>query len=224
MEETKITGRTSQGAVEAIVRGAELADLAALYDPDVMLVTAPVLPSAGAQLHAEKLAAAGLGQSTVEVTTPDGAPAAGVLDRLSAGEGEHAREWVSYLEEVTRVFAHLLDARVVGVRQVVSDGPHCPRFHVDRIPARGVLNVIGACTEWLDEADVDRSRLGHAGGSDDATSGLVREGSQLARAELGTLAVFKGTAWPGATERAVVHRSPQPNGGRRLLLTLDWLE
>ena len=40
----------------------------------------------------------------------------------------------------------------------------------------------------------------------------------------GTLAVFKGTTWPGAADRAVVHRSPPPNGSRRVVLTLDWLE
>ena len=128
-----------------------------------------------------------------------------------------------YVEEVTEVFAQLLGAHAVGVRQIVSDGPHCPCFHVDRVPARGVLNILGACTEWLRDADVDRSRLRRAGGPEDATSGLVREGGILDRSEPRTLAVFKGTTWPGAEERAVVHRSPPPDGERRLLMTLDWL-
>ncbi|MEM6676011.1 MAG: DUF1826 domain-containing protein [Planctomycetota bacterium] len=208
----------------AIVRGVELADLARLYDPDVMLVTAPIPPSPEALLHASTLAEAGLRHSQVKVETPDEVPFAGQLDGLAGVGGEHAEAWTAYLEEVTGVFASLVGARVVGVRQVVSDGPHCPRFHVDKILARGVLNVIGGRTEWLDEADVDRTRLGHAGGPDDATSGLVRPGSRLGRAESGTLAVFKGTAWPGAAERAVVHRSPPADGGLRVLLTLDWLD
>ena len=213
-----------QGTPGAVFRGSEPADLAMLYDPAVMLVTAPTLPSPGALRHAAALADAGVRQSKAEVSTPDGVPTAGALERLARRDGKYAQEWVAYIERVTGLFADLLDARVVGVRQVVSDGPHCPRFHVDQVPARGVLNVLGACTEWLDDADVDRSRLGHAGGADDATSGLRREGSVLGRAEHGRLAVFKGTTWPGAGESAVVHRSPPADGTRRLLLTLDWLE
>jgi len=202
----------------------ELADLARLYDPDVMLVTAPMVPSPGARRHLETLATGELLQSRVEVPTPEWVPDSGVLGRLSSGEGEDARSWVSYVEEVTAVFAALLGAAAVGVRLVVSDGPHCPRFHVDRVLARGVLHLVGAPTEWLDEADIDRSRLGHAGGLDDRTSGLVRRWSHLRRAEPCELAVFKGTAWPGAKERAIVHRSPPADGCRRVLLTLDALD
>lgn len=208
----------------AVVRGTELADLTLLFEPGVMLVTAPTSPGSGALLHAASLAEAGLQQTAVKVRTPDGHPELALLEQFSAGNRDHAREWVMYLEEVIAVFAVLLGTRTVGVRQVVADGPHCPRFHVDRVPARGVLNVLGPCTEWASDADVDRSRLGHAGGPDDATSGLLRHGSRLEHAEPGELMVFKGTQWPGAAEQAVVHRSPPPNGSRRVLLTLDWLE
>ena len=223
MEELNVTERAHDHAVDAILRGSELSDLTALYKPGVMLVTAPAPPNASALRHAEALMGAGLGQVASEVSTPDGAPKAGALKRLAVIDGDDARAWVTYLEEVTTVFAHLLGSRAVGVRQVVSDGPHCPRFHVDRVVARGVLHVVGACTEWLDEADVDRSRLGHAGGPDDQTSGLVRNWARLARAEPGTLAVFKGTAWPDAADLAVVHRSPPASGRRRIVVTLDLL-
>ena len=107
---------------------------------------------------------------------------------------------------------------------MVADRPHCPRFHVDRVAARGVLHVLGAPTEWLQEGAVDRARLGHAGGVDDASSGLVLDWGRLERAEPGTLAVFKGATWPGAEDRAVVHRSPPADGTRRVLVTLDWIE
>lgn len=210
--------------VGTIVRGSDPGDLALLYDPSVMLVTAPVRPSPSALLHAAALAGAGSRHWKVEVRTPDSAPVSGGLDELASGDGEFAQAWVAYLEEVTTLFAHLVGARSVGVRQIVSDGPHCPRFHVDQILARGVLNVTGACTEWLDGNGLDRSRLGHAGGLDDTASGLIGPECQLDRAELGTLAVFKGTAWPGAAEKAVVHRSPPQNGSPRVLLTLDWLD
>ncbi|MEM9380518.1 MAG: DUF1826 domain-containing protein [Planctomycetota bacterium] len=223
MNESEAAQQHPAAARASVIHGAEVADLALLYEPGVMLVTVPVPLGPEARLHAESLLEGGLRHSTAEVSTPDGTPAAGGLDRLAEVEGEHAAAWVAYLEEVTGVFAYLVDAAAVGVRQVVADGPHCPRFHVDRVPARGVLNVLGACTEWVDDSDVDRSRLGHAAGPDDATSGLLRKGARLGRAERGTLAVFKGTTWPGAEEQAVVHRSPPADGQRRLMLTLDWL-
>lgn len=213
-----------QLATEPLVRGTALADLARLYDPDVMVVTAPTAPGPGVLRHAAALADGGPRQLKAEVPTPGGVPDPGALASLARHDADDADAWIAYLEEVATVFAHLLDAREVGVRQVVADGPHCPRFHVDQVLARGVLNVLGSCTEWLGEADVDRGLLGHAGGADDATSGLVRAWGRLGRAELGALTVFKGTAWPGAEERAVVHRSPPPNGERRVVLTLDWLD
>ncbi|HJL15677.1 MAG TPA: DUF1826 domain-containing protein [Sandaracinaceae bacterium LLY-WYZ-13_1] len=208
----------------AVVRASELADLTRLYDPDVMLVIAPAPASSGALLHAATLVDAGVRRSRVEVDTPGGVPIPGVLDRLAVHDGDHAEAWTAYLEEVTTVFAYLVDARSVGVRMVVSDAPHCPRFHVDRVVARAVLTVVGSGTEWLTDEHLDRSRLGHAGGADDATSGLVREWWRIERADAGGLAVFKGTAWPGAAERAIVHRSPPADGLRRIVLTLDWLD
>lgn len=215
---------TEQGAQDTVVRGAELGDLARLYEPDIMLVTAPVPLSPEAEAHAAALVGSEPHSDQVEVHTGEGAQAADALLRLARGGDGSAEPYAAYLAEVVEVFASLLEARRVGVRQVVADGPHCPRFHVDQVVARGVLNVVGPSTEWLAEADVDRSRLGHAGGLDDATSGLVRSGAQLHRAELATLAVFKGSAWPGAEERAIVHRSPPADGSRRLVLTLDWMD
>jgi len=204
---------------EPVVRGTTLPDLARLYEPEVMLVTAPIEPSAAALAHAEALARAGPRSWTAEVATPEGEPLTGALAPLALEADDDAAAWVAYVEEAVSVFAQLLGAEAVGVRQLVADGPHCPRFHVDRVVARGVLNVLGAPTEWLDDLDVDRARLGHAG-----TSGLVRSWDRLGRSDCGHLAIFKGTTWPYASERAVVHRSPPPNGGRRVVLTLDWIE
>ncbi len=215
---------TEHAHARVIVRGTALPELVRLYESEVMLVTAPLPPSAAALAHAEALAAAGPRSSSAEVAILDGGPAADALEPFALPGERGAREWTAYLEEITSLFAELLGARVVGVRQVVADGPHCPRLHVDRVTARGVLNVLGACTEWLDSADVDRSRLGHAGGPDDTTSGLVQRWEGLQRAAHGEVAVFKGTAWPHASERAIVHRSPPADGRWRVVLTLDWIE
>lgn len=224
LQNTESTPLPPIPAAGPIIRAAHLADLTRLYDPEVMLVTAPLPPGKAALDHAEAMARAGPRSSTVQVATPDGDPVAGTLDQLALAEVPSAPAWSAYLEEVTGVFAELLGAHVVGVRQVVADGPHCPRFHVDRVVARGVVNVLGARTEWLDDRDADRTRLGHAGGPDDATSGLVRRWDRLGRAECGELAVFKGTASPRASERAIVHRSPPSDGSPRVVLTLDWME
>jgi len=215
---------SSSDAAGAVVHAAEIVDLASIYDPGVMLAIARVPPSAGALRHAERLLDAGLRRSLEEVDTPEGVPARGALERLSVLDGPHAAAWMAYLEEVITIFAYLLRTRTVGVRLMVSDAPHCPRLHVDRVFARAVLTVVGAGTEWFADESLDRRRLGHAGGSDDATSGVVRDWGHLRTIEPGHLAVFKGTAWPGAEERAIVHRSPPADGDRRVVLTFDWLE
>lgn len=224
MERTEISDSPSPTVTSSILLGADLADLARIYESEIMLVSAPIPPSAAAVRFAQALAASDVRQSSVQVTTENGIPQGTTLDELANGIVDGAPAWVAYLTEVTALFAELFDARLVGVRQIVTDGPHCPRFHLDRVHARGVLNVLGACTEWLDEPDVDRSKLGHAGGDDDTASGLVHDWSRLCRAGHGALTVFKGTAWPGAEERAIVHRSPPGDGTRRLVLTLDWME
>lgn len=215
--------RTVEKESEAVWRAPEVSGLARIYDPEVMLAVAPVPCGAEALRHAWGLVEGDERRVLTDVDTPGGVPARGMLERLAIHDGPDARAWTSYVEEVTEVFAYLLDARSVGARLVVSDAPHCPRFHVDEVVARGVLTVIGAGTEWLTDEHLDRERLGHAGGPDDATSGLVRDWSRLQRAEPGELAVFKGAAWEGAAERAVVHRSPPADGARRVVLTLDWL-
>ena len=215
----------SQGSAARVA--SEIVGLSQIYEPEIQLVWAPVEPSDGALRYARRLAEAGLLRANVEVDTPDGSPGAGALDRLlESGDatGDDAGAWLGHLAALTEVFASLLGARCVGVRLVVSDGPHCPRFHVDRVVARGVATVLGAGTEWLEEEALDRTRLGHAGGPDDGTSGVVRDWGRIRRAEPGWLGVFKGTAWPGAEERAVVHRSPPAGAGRRVVVTLDWLE
>ena len=224
MERAYVDSGGGSASAPAVVRGEELADLAELYESDVMLVSVPFTPSPGAQRHAEAMASARAQRLTATARVEDGTVDPEALSELAPDGTPDARAWLEYVAEATLVFADLLGASLVGVRQVVADGPHCPRFHVDRVHVRGVLNVLGSCTEWVDEADLDRPRLGHAGGADDSRSGLVRRWDQLRRAEAGSLSLFKGTAWPGAAELAVVHRSPPADGSRRVLLTLDWME
>ena len=141
--------------------------------------------------HAAALAKAGERVSKAEAVCVDGEARSGSLDALTLKGAEGADAWAEYVGEVAGVFALLVGARVVGVRQVVADGPHCPVF-MDRVAVRGV-DVLGPGTEWLPNSDIERERLGHAGGDDDATSGLVKSWDRLEHAEWGSLAVFKGT-------------------------------
>jgi hypothetical protein len=78
-------------------------------------------------------------------------------------------------------------------------------------------------TEWLDHADVDRARIGHAaGGLPDTESGLIRSGAQIQQMRRFEVGLFKGEAWEGNLGRGAVHRSPA-GGARRVLLTLEAL-
>ena len=101
-----------------------------------MLVTAPMPAPEAALDHAAALLREGERRTTAEVDIRDSRPERGPLEELLARDGGQAQAWVSYLAEATEVFACLLDARSVGVRLVVSDAPHCPRLHVDRVTAR----------------------------------------------------------------------------------------
>jgi len=123
------------------------------------------------------------------------------------------------------VLADLTGAELIGVRLARCDHAMCPRFHVDRVLVRICIAYAGAGTEYLADADADRRFLGFAaGGHSDETSGLVREGAQIARAPTGAVVLLKGEAWPRNLGRGAIHRSPDTSSGPpRLVLTLDAL-
>lgn len=126
------------------------------------------------------------------------------------------------LRELVELYAVLADAESVGLRLAVTRGRPCPRFHVDRVGLRLICTLRGPGTEWLDETDVDRRWLGAAGIADEA-SGLLRASAVVHRLGTGDVGIFKGESWPGNHGRGAVHRSPAPDGGWRLLVTLDSL-
>ena len=79
--------------------------------------------------------------------------------------------------EALGTLAHLYEPEVLLVSAPIPPG--------DAPPSEARL---------LAASDADRSRLGHAGGSDDAQPSLVLDWQRLQRAEHGALTVFKGTA------------------------------
>lgn len=98
---------------------------------------------------------------------------------------------------LVELFATLTDAQGVGIRLETTDRQTCPKWHTDRVGLRLMTTYTGPGTEWLD-------------------------GDATHRASTGDVLIAKGELWPSAPG-ACVHRSPDPQGATRLLLTLDEL-
>jgi hypothetical protein len=101
-------------------------------------------------------------------------------------------------------------------------GSLCERFHIDRVQLRLICSYAGPGTEWLEDRDVDRAKLGPgSGGLSDEESGLLREGARVRRLDRFTVGLMKGGLWPGS--RGLVHRSPRVGDAslRRVLFKID---
>lgn len=102
------------------------------------------------------------------------------------------------------------------------DTDKCRKFHVDYKSVRLVCTYAGPGTEWVDDAGVDRSALGHpAPCIDSANARIVLRAGSVHRALPGDVVLLKGEL--GNEGRGVVHRSPpvEATHQRRLVLTLD---
>ncbi|MCG9784083.1 DUF1826 domain-containing protein [Vibrio brasiliensis] len=124
---------------------------------------------------------------------------------------------------IVDMFCCLFDVREAGLRLTALDTPMCPKFHVDHVPCRLVSTYVGTATQWLNNDDVDRTKLGAGSlGQPDHVSGLIKNGDVIQQMQPGDVALLKGSGWEGNEETGLVHRSPQRlNDERRLLLTLD---
>lgn len=133
--------------------------------------------------------------------------------------------FISNTREVIDMFCTLFDLDQVGFRIRLLDSPMCPKFHIDRVPCRLVTTFTGQGTQWLDNNNLDRSKLGHGSkGLNDNESGLYPSDTAIKSMTAGDVALLKGSAWIGNEDTAVVHRSPPyREGEKRLLLTLDFL-
>lgn len=124
---------------------------------------------------------------------------------------------------IVDMFCCLFDVREAGLRLTALDTPMCPKFHVDHVPCRLVSTYVGTATQWLNNDDVDRTKLGAGSlGQPDHVSGLIKNADVIQQMQPGDVALLKGSGWEGNEETGLVHRSPQRlNDERRLLLTLD---
>ncbi|MDD5115241.1 MAG: DUF1826 domain-containing protein [Methylobacter sp.] len=135
------------------------------------------------------------------------------------------RELCLDIARLANLFSDLFDLKRVGLRLRTLDHPMCPRFHVDSVTCRLVCTYGGVGTQWLEDAYVDRSKLGQiSAGLKDEQSGLILDLDAIHTMPAYAVGLLKGNAWEGNEQRGAVHRSPQVTKAwsRRLLLTLDF--
>lgn len=139
-------------------------------------------------------------------------------ERLPPGTAMLAED-VVYLADM---YACLFDVELLGIRLKSLDRAMCPRFHVDKLGCRLLTTYFGAGTEYLDNADVDRSLLGTAP-ADPMRLPVYDTRAPVHQISFGAVALAKGEGWPDNEGRGFVHRSPDPGNGSRVLLSIDGL-
>lgn len=191
----------------------EAADLALVLDPDCNLVRLARRVPAGLTAYLQAAYAAGALRSGLRAELLPGATLA--ADALPDLPGRDAlREEV---RQLASLLADLTDCPKVALRIEVLERAMCPRLHVDHVGLRLLCTWIGPATEWLADADADRSRLG--------TDDVMPDPSALRRADAGDILVLKGEGWPGNAGHGVIHRSPAltPAQPLRIIAALDAL-
>jgi len=145
-----------------------------------------------------------------------------LLDRLDLEPGT---ERDRLADDLVRLGGEL--AARVGVARVLlrlerSLGGSCPVFHQDNKVLRLLCTYAGAGTEWLREADLDRSELGLRGRTPDVANWAIARGTPV-RAQRGEVVLARGARSAGG-RGGLVHRSPPASSGPRLLLVVDPVE
>lgn len=122
------------------------------------------------------------------------------------------------------MYSCLFDLEEVGIRMQVLDRAMCPRFHTDKLGCRLVTTYRGAGSEWLENDQVDRSKLGAGNkGLPDEESGVYDSESSIKSANAGDVLLLKGDGWLDNEGRGIVHRSPSvATGDKRIVLTMDF--
>lgn len=136
-----------------------------------------------------------------------------------------AEELKADLAQLVDMFCYLFELKRTGLRLRVLERAMCPRFHVDRVPCRLVSTYCGSGSQWLQNAGLDRTKLGagHQGLSDEE-SGLMTANTKIHSLNVGDVALLKGETWQDNEGKGLVHRSPAlATGEKRLLVTLDFI-
>jgi Protein of unknown function (DUF1826) len=139
-----------------------------------------------------------------------------------AGHLPGYREFCKDVACLAGLYCDLFDLKRVGLRLRTLDHARCPKFHFDSVTCRLVCTYGGTGTQWLDDAYIDRRKLGTgSGGVCDEESGLILDPDAINTMSSYAIALFKGSRWEGNELHGAVHRSPQIHSPR-ILLTLDF--
>lgn len=128
------------------------------------------------------------------------------LDRACASLPD-APEKTALIEDIAVLaerFSDIMSASNLRIRLEAIEGDACRRFHQDAVDARLLCTYRGPGTEW-----------GYADPGEEPT--------EIRALRRGEAAMCKGSAWRGAAEHRMVHRSPPiaGTGVARLLLVID---
>ncbi len=139
-------------------------------------------------------------------------------DVLHPGHRDFCKD-IAYL---CGLYRDLFDLERIGLRLCTLDHAMCPKFHFDAVACRLVCTYGGTGTQWLEDAYVDRRKLGTGcNGLKDEESGLIIEPDAVHTMPAYAIGLLKGSRWEGNELHGAVHRSPQITSPR-LLLTLDF--
>jgi len=97
--------------------------------------------------------------------------------------------------------------------------PQCPRFHTDFVGVRLLHTWCGPGTEWIANDEVDRVMLRRMDRGD--TPPVLGRRFVTRSVPPFAVALLRGDASPGNSGNGIVHRSPDPRGTPRLVLTID---
>lgn len=130
-------------------------------------------------------------------------------------QGNHRQAFIADVVLVAEMYACLFELEFVGMRLSTLQTAMCPKFHVDRVPARLITTYAGTKgTEWHSTENVARFEDG---------SLVPVAGANPNILGVGDVALLKGEMWSGNEGRGLVHRSPQASSSeRRLVMTLDF--
>ena len=198
----------------------DIADLARIYDPDINICMVERQINESAQRFVEHVLKRTKSISLIENIDFATFNFFGVLpdDVLHPGHREFCKD-IAYL---CGLYRDLFDLERIGLRLRTLDHAMCPKFHFDSVTCRLVCTYGGTGTQWLEDAYVDRRKLGTgSGGLCDEESGLIIDPDAVQNMSPYAIGLLKGSHWEGNELHGAVHRSPQTTS-TRLLLTLDF--
>ena len=197
-----------------LVESNQLSDLKMIYSDDVELVSIARTNSTTVQELSQRL---------LELRTPLKLQWKQTLkDRETADSQlpesidiELRTMLVDLIGESCEIFGELMGCSQIGVRLATLRSPMCPRFHVDQIPCRMIITMIGTGTEWIPNKGVNWSDFSDL--SNDKAP--LNDSGKIQQLETGNWSILKGGAWT-SDYQGLVHRSPH-DYSERLLLSLD---